>query len=151
MGGEYGVKLGVVDGRDNVLGGETGVEEASYGLIKPVSSSGLGLGQVVDAMNLLGRVRQMKVGGERSYQLDCFDQIDIAENIGQCGRGAVVSAQSSSVLADLFNSFEKLGSSLADERVAKLSAESTNVVTERGVEFGGSVRHLRTVAGTARG
>lgn len=55
------------------------------------------------------------------------------------------------MLADLFNSFEKLRTSLADERVAKLSAKSTNVVTERGIEFGGSVRHLGTVAGTARG
>ena len=54
------------------------------------------------------------------------------------------------MLADLLNPFEKVGASLTDECVAKLSTESTDIVTERGIEFGGSVRHVGTVAGTAR-
>ena len=55
------------------------------------------------------------------------------------------------MLADLLDPFEKVGAGLTDESVAKLSAQTTDVVSKRRVEFRGSIRHVGTVAGTDPG
>ncbi len=67
--------------------------------------------QVVDAVDLLGHVGQVEVGGERSDQSDGVDHIDRGQYTGELGTGgvAVFLAQTASQHPNVFDELEEFG------------------------------------------
>ncbi len=81
--GEHGIQLHLVDGGGDVVRGETQFDETRNRLGDPFGPGGAILGEVVDAVDLLRRVRKMEVGREGPHELDRSDDVGIAESVGE--------------------------------------------------------------------
>ena len=90
MRGEHGIQLHLVDGGGDVVWGETQLDETGDRLRDALGAGGAILGQVVDAVDLLGRVREMEVGREGPHELDRSDDVGVPESVGELFTDGVV-------------------------------------------------------------
>ncbi len=134
MGGEYGPQLAPIGGFDHFLGAESIVDEAGDGFVESVVSGGFGLGEIIDAVNLLGGVGQVEVGRERPHELDRINELDPGEGISQELIGFVILAEFAGERANLLDPVEKLRPVLSDQSIAELAAEPTNIASQNRVE-----------------
>ncbi len=90
MRSEHGIQLHLVDGGGHVVRGETQFDETGDRLGDPFGPGGAILGEVVDAVDLLRRVRKMEVGREGPHELDRSDDVGVAESVGELFSDRVV-------------------------------------------------------------
>src|SRR5690606_12233399 len=105
--------------RRDALGGDLGA-----GLGEPAAVLGPAAAHVAGAVDLLGDVRQMEVGGEGAREVDLLGDVELGEAGGD-GLGLVADQA-----ADLFDEFEQLGALLADQCLAEEVAETADVPAE---------------------
>ena len=135
MGGEHRPQLGRVDGGDNLIVGVTHLAQPADHLAEAVGAGGALLGEVVDAVHLLGGVGQVEVNGEGPGQQAGFGHVHIGQQFGQRRAVLVAAAQASGQTSHLLHPFEQPGTVLADQRVAKLGADTADVAAQDGVEL----------------
>ena len=108
-----------------VLG--VGVLEPVGGAGEEAALGGAAVAQLAAAVDLLGDVGQVEVGGEGADQLGRGLQVGAAEQLG--GGLAVLAGEG----ADLLDEVEELGALLADEGLAQQVAQAADVGAQLGV------------------
>ncbi|SCD81395.1 hypothetical protein GA0115239_108919 [Streptomyces sp. BpilaLS-43] len=146
VGGEDGPDVEVLDRLAQVLG--VGVLEPVGGTGEQSAFRGSAVAHLVGAVDLLGDVGEVEVGGEGAYELGGGLQVGVAEELG--GRFAVGAGEGS----DAFDEVEEFGALLAYEGLAQEVAEASDVGPEFGVGGGclvGTAHSVRLLAVVGRG
>ena len=126
--GEDGAHAEVADGLAQVRG--VGVLEQVGGAGEQAALGGAAGAQLTAAVDLLGDVGQVEVGGEGADQLGGGVQVGVAE---QRGGGLAVAAGQG---ADPFDEVEELCALLADEGLAEQVAQAADVGAQGDVALG---------------
>lgn len=129
--GEDGAHVEVLDGLADVLG--VAVLEHVDGAGEEAALGGALLAQFAAAVDLLGDVREVEVGGEGAHELGGRLEFDAAEQLG--GGLAVLAGEA----ADALDEVEEVVALLADEGLAEEVAQSADVGAQLGAGGGGLV------------
>lgn len=142
MGGEHGPKIERGRSRKDVFVGVTESLQPSNRL-REATILGPSRTELVDAMHLLGGVRQMEVDREGADQMDGIDQLDVVQRGSQLIGGSLIATQIPSDRPHLLDPIQQRLAVLADQRITQLSAEPTDVGSKGGIKivksFGGHV------------
>nr|BFF27626.1 hypothetical protein GCM10025732_55910 [Glycomyces mayteni] len=124
MGGEDGADFEALGGGRDLVGGDVFEGDLGAGLGEPAAVLGAGAAHVAGAVDLLGDVREVEVGGERAGEVHFLGDVELRE------AGGHVLGLVADEAAHLFDEFEQLGPLLADERLAEEVAEAPDVAAE---------------------